>query len=395
MNGVLGMLQALRQTDLSPQQKQMCDVLDRSGQMLIRVLNDILDYSKLEAGKIVLEMVPVNVMELVDDVSSLIIPSAEAKGLQIKVTHRDQPPLLLLDPTRLRQILSNLLSNAVKFSRHGKIYVELAAAVDAANLDHTNVIIRVRDTGIGMSADTVQRLFTRFTQADASATRKFGGTGLGLAISRELATLMNGDISVTSALGLGSEFVVHLRAQHAPQGALEVAGDDAPCLLRAGHALRILVAEDMEVNRIVLASLFSATGHQLSFAHDGRAAVAMVQQAEYDVVLMDIMMPEMDGLDATRAIRALGGAYEIIPIIALTADVLSEERERYTRLGMNACVAKPIVRAELFGTLNRIMGFDCQARTDDTAGAPVTEDAVEDDLLNAIDGLFGHAAPAA
>jgi CheY-like chemotaxis protein len=248
------------------------------------------------------------------------------------------PAQLLLDGTRVRQVLFNLLSNAIKFTERGRVSLDIRADGDQLRL-------AVTDTGIGMDGATMARLFQRFTQGDETTSRRYGGTGLGLEISRSLARLMGGDIEARSTPGQGScfEMWLPLRAAAAPtadaSSAVKSAGDT--------RSLRLLVAEDNEVNRTVLAAMIEREGHDWHFAHDGRAAVQAAQAQEYDLVLMDLHMPEMDGIDATRAIRALPGDKAQVPIVALTADAFADTRARCLEAGMNDFLSKPVSVAEL------------------------------------------------
>jgi signal transduction histidine kinase/CheY-like chemotaxis protein len=356
MNGILGMTDMLGQSRLDPEQRRICQAVERSANSLLRVLNDILDFSKLEAGRIELEPLPCDLGQLLEDVGALMAAAAAAKGLGLRVATRPAPPVLA-DGTRLRQILANLLSNAVKFSEAGEVTLSL----DATPIGDGEVAlaITVRDQGIGIAPPALARLFTRFSQGDASSTRRFGGTGLGLAISRELAQLMGGDIEVESRPGEGSAFTLRLTL---PVAALQPAEPEAeaPPDLRPPQALDILVAEDDEINRMVIAGLLDPHGHRVTFATDGDAALQAVQRrgaAEpFDVILMDAMMPGMDGPTATARIRALGGAAGRTPIVALTANAMVGDRERYLAVGMDGYVSKPIDRQELHATLERLLG---------------------------------------
>jgi hypothetical protein len=251
------------------------------------------------------------------------------------------PAHALLDATRVRQVLFNLLSNAIKFTAAGRIGLELTRSGDA-------LAFSVSDTGIGMDGATRARLFQRFSQGDESTSRRYGGTGLGLEISRELARLMGGDIEVQSEPGRGSRFTLRLPLAEAEAAAAAPAPAPAP----SGARLRLLVAEDNEVNREVLAAMIGALGHEATFARDGQDALDAAREREFDLVLMDLHMPRLDGLDATRAIRSLPGAAAAVPIVALTADAFDETRARCTAAGMNGFLSKPVSLDQLAQTLS-------------------------------------------
>ena len=356
MNGVLGMVQILRRSGLNDEQLRMCEIISRSGSTLLQILNDILDFSKLEAGKIELEAVDCQLSELVGDVVSLMRHTADAKGISIVFEdHAAAQYRIVADPTRLRQILLNLVSNAIKFSSQGCILVRLDTAVLESGQLH--ICLAITDQGIGMSPEVQRRLFQRFTQADVSLTRRFGGTGLGLAITRELVALMQGTIAVESQLGRGSTFTVGLDlplASHETTDA-QIAGDGVPEGPRV--QLNVLIAEDDEVNRIVIGGLLKEQGHKIAVVENGRKAVAAVAaNAEiFDLVLMDIMMPELDGVAATLQIRQLPGPAATIPIIALTANAMSGDRDTYLAAGMNAYVSKPIEQRQFFSTIEQVL----------------------------------------
>ncbi len=383
MNGVLGMIQLLRHSPLADQQRRWCETMTRSADALLNVVNDILDYSKLEAGRIILEPLPCDVPALVNEVADLLRAGAFAKGLELKVALRGTPPpRLLLDPTRLRQIVLNLLSNAVKFSDTGEISVTVSST-RAADARET-LCISVRDQGIGIPPAALATLFTRFTQADASSTRKFGGSGLGLAISQELARLMDGEILVRSVWEEGSEFTLVLTAPLAPEAP---AAPAAVVPARTLPPLRILVAEDDEVNRMVIGAFLQPGGHRVVFAHNGAEAVAAVQEHGFDLVLMDAMMPGMDGPTATARIRALPGPVARLPIIALTANAMVGDRERYMAAGMDGYVSKPIDRHDLRAEMARVLGLAVAA----TAAEPAPPAAeIPDELAAELDDIFGE-----
>jgi signal transduction histidine kinase/ActR/RegA family two-component response regulator len=341
--GLLGMLQLLDTAALTPVQRRQLTVARESGAHLLDILDDVLDSARLEAGTLRLHEEAVAPPALAADVQALMTPPAAAKGLPLAMQIDPAlPPWLLLDGTRVRQVLFNLLSNAIKFTERGAVSVDIRA-------DHTReptLVLAVSDSGIGMDEATLARLFQRFSQGDDSTSRRHGGTGLGLEISRSLARLMGGDIEVRSIPGQGSRFELRLplRAAPAPAGA-------APAPPAAAGALRLLVAEDNEVNREVLAAMLAHLGHSPRFAHDGRAALAAVQEEDFDAVLMDLHMPELDGIAATRAIRALPRPQ--LPIVALTADAFADTRARCLDAGMNDFLTKPVTLDALARVLSR------------------------------------------
>ncbi|MEA2725967.1 MAG: hypothetical protein QOF70_442 [Acetobacteraceae bacterium] len=353
MNGVLGMVQMLSDTALDHEQRRMCDLIYRSGNSLKQILNDILDYSKLEAGKITLEVIGSSLTEIVASVVDLMQGTAKAGGLSIELDTGDSlMPPVMTDPTRFRQVLFNLVSNAIKFSERGVVTIRLRG-VDAGP-NRLAITLAIIDQGIGISGEALRRLFARFSQADDSTTRRFGGTGLGLAITRELVTLMGGTIGVTSVPGQGTTFTIEMTLPIAeglvgptPQARWTEQAADA-------RVLDILVAEDNEINREVIRGLLR--DHRLTVVEDGHEAVEAARTGRFDLVLMDVMMPTMNGPQATAAIRALGPAGAALPIIALTANSMSGDRETYLAAGMTDYVSKPIDRHDLFDVIERVTG---------------------------------------
>jgi two-component system, sensor histidine kinase len=364
-HGMLGMMSLLQEARLTPQQAGFLETAKESAQHLLSILNDILDISQLETGKLQVTPEPVDLLRLINEVGALMREQAQAKGLSMRVAvSPDVPRWVQADATRVKQILFNLLSNAVKFSNSGT--VELAVSVTTGGgLEFT-----VRDTGIGMDQATLARLFQRFMRADESTTRRHGGTGLGLEISRDLARLMGGDITVRSAPASGSTFTVSLplpatepaqpASMPAPQAAHTVA---ATAPQGAPRRLHVLVAEDHPVNRAYLEAVLDKLGHTAVFSEDGDGAVRAMQAQEFDVVLMDLHMPGMDGFAAARAIRAMPGAAGRVPIVALTADAFREARERAREAGMDGFVTKPAHLPQLREVLARYGGGAAPAET--------------------------------
>jgi signal transduction histidine kinase/ActR/RegA family two-component response regulator len=340
--GLLGMLQLFDNDRLEPAQRHQLRVARDSAQHLLAILNDVLDISRLEAGTLRLQSQPVDLKRMVADVRALMSAPAAQKGLGLQFqVDAGVPAQVALDDTRVRQVLFNLLSNAIKFTERGGVVLDVVAR-------DRQLVFGVADTGIGMDERTLPRLFQRFSQGDDSTSRRYGGTGLGLEISRSLARLMGGDITVESTPGVGSRFELWLPLQEVAAPPREAAPTaPAATASNALRRLRLLVAEDNEVNRTVLAAMIEREGHDWHFAHDGRAAVQAAQAQDYDLVLMDLHMPEMDGIDATRAIRALPGDKAQVPIVALTADAFADTRTRCLEAGMNDFLSKPVSVAEL------------------------------------------------
>jgi signal transduction histidine kinase len=356
LNAVLGMNRLMLKTTLTEEQRRYAMMIRSSGQALLELINDILDLSKIEAGRMELEIVDFSPAATVDNVVSLLSPRAQAKGLTLELQAEPGLPLALRgDPNRLRQVLINLVGNAVKFTERGGVQVQ----VKHRRLpdDKTELTIAVRDSGIGIAPEALPKLFERFVQADNSTARRYGGTGLGLAISAEIVSLMGGRIHVQSEPGVGSSFEVVLPlplGDPAKLTTFDPAQETAPDKFTGG--LRVLVAEDNEVNQLLIQALLQDMGHHCDIVGNGRDAVQQVQSAPYDLVLMDIQMPEMDGEAATRAIRALPGSAAHVPVIALTANAMLEDREAYLRSGMDDYVLKPVNPKQLAAAISRVMG---------------------------------------
>ncbi|MDB5419607.1 MAG: Histidine kinase, gyrase and HSP90-like ATPase [Phenylobacterium sp.] len=350
LNGVLGMTQAMAADELSEVQRDRLSVIHRSGEALLAILNDVLDLSKIEAGKLELETIEFDLGELAQGAYSAFTALANKKGLSFALDIAQARGRYLGDPTRIRQILYNLISNALKFTDQGEIRV--TARHDGAMLE-----IAVADTGVGISPDNLVRLFQKFDQLDSSTTRRYGGTGLGLAICHDLGQLMGGEIAVESRVGEGSRFIVRLplpmigEERTPPQLAPAPVSDLKPM------RLRVLAAEDNAVNQLVLKTLLHQLGLDPTVVEDGAAAVAAWAAGEWDVILMDVQMPVMDGLTATTTIRdreAETGRSRT-PIIALTANAMSHQVEQYLAAGMDGHVAKPIAAADLFQALSAVI----------------------------------------
>lgn len=352
LNGILGMAQAMTLGDLSPEQRTRLNVIKESGDNLLTVLNDILDEAKIEAGMLTLESVEFDLAALLESATAPFERLASAKGLNLRVTLGEgSAGAYLGDPTRLRQILYNLISNAIKFSPAGGVTLE-------SGYKDGTLRLSVADTGIGIPADRLDALFQPFTQAEASTARNFGGTGLGLSICRRLAGLMGGDIVVRSTPGEGSVFTLSIpcvqmsAAETLPQMKDGVVTDAAQPVEPAENSRspRILAVEDNEINQLVLRTLLGHGGFTPTLASNGVDAMEIFASGDWDLVLMDIHMPVMDGIEATRQIRALelktGRART--PILALTADALAHQVAEYGALGFDGHVAKPLEVSALF-----------------------------------------------
>jgi hypothetical protein len=356
-HGLMGMLSLLRETGLTPRQVDCLRTATESADHLLALLNDILDMSQLESGRMTLAPAPLEIRSLLRDVEALMRPQASAKSLALHIDADPAvPERIMADATRLKQILFNLLSNAIKFSDHGAVVLDVRGMAGTEGRPELEFV--VTDTGIGMDEATLARLFNRFMQGDNSRSRRCGGTGLGLEISRNLARLMGGDITVRSKPGAGSRFALHLPVQ--PLGDA-LAGPRAAQREGAARArmLQVLVAEDHPVNRQYIAALLEDLGHEAFFTANGQEAVEAASARRFDVVLMDLHMPVLDGVGATRAIRALPDpALSTVPIVALTADAFDEARERCLLAGMNDFLTKPVSPDKLSTTLRRLFGAE-------------------------------------
>ena len=347
MNGVMGMLDLLRDSSLSVDQLDKLDTARNSASVLLNILDDVLDVSKLEAGQVALENRPCAPRTLVQETISLFEPKSSSKNISLTCEIADDlPPVVNGDPLRIKQVLNNLVGNAIKFTNKGQVTI----GVTASEIGDGEVTLRfsVSDTGVGIPEAAKSNLFQRFVQADTSTTREFGGTGLGLAICRQLVTLMGGTIDFESRAGTGSTFWFTIPTKecqpatpdnhHMPQA------DDGPLIDEQRH---ILVAEDNPINQKVVQAFLEPTGHIVEMVNNGAEALAAVQAKRFDLILMDVQMPLMDGVTATKAIRNLAGPQKDVPIIALTANAMSGDREKYLHHGMTDYISKPIDPIEL------------------------------------------------
>ena len=349
MNGIIGVSGLLLDMKLDDTALHYVRIIRESGDHLLQLINDILDFSKLEAGRVQLEELTFDLPGMMSNTIEMIQQQATTKGLRLTLTQTDNLPRVVIgDPGRLRQVLLNLLGNAIKFTERGSISVH--AATLPAPPSEVRLSFTITDTGIGIPADKIGQLFSKFTQVDSSISRQFGGTGLGLAISRRIVEQMGGTIGVESELGRGSRFRfdVHLHpadedAEPMPDLTMTAAGP-------VGNA-RILLAEDNGTNRLVVTRMLERMGHRVDSVSNGREAVEAVRSFPYDIVLMDMMMPEMDGIAATQAIRALPGGAAHVPVVGLTANVLTTDEQACRAAGMNAFLTKPVTSDRLRETL--------------------------------------------
>lgn len=358
MNGVVGMADLLLHSQLGPEERGYAELIMSSSQALLVILNDVLDFSKIEAGQLVFESVPFDLQAVLADVTALLEGRAQRKGLTcVTELEAGLPAGVVGDPGRLRQVLINLVGNAIKFTQRGGVVIRagLADAEPAAGLERGEIQIRfeVEDTGIGMSQEFLSKLFKPFLQEDASTTRRFGGTGLGLSISKRLVEVMGGEIGVRSQPGQGSTFWFTASFGLQPARAPEAPGEGPQLVVESSFAGRVLVAEDDATNRLLAVHLLERLGLSVEIAENGRLALEAVRAKPYDLVFMDCNMPVMDGLEATRGIRALAAPARDVPVVALTASVLDSDRQLCAEAGMNDFVSKPLLLEDLRATLAR------------------------------------------
>jgi signal transduction histidine kinase/ActR/RegA family two-component response regulator len=347
MNGVVGMTQLALQTPLDPQQREFIGLAHVSAKHLMSVINDILDFSKIEAGHLSLQPIACNPFDVMVQTARSFQAEAKSKGLVFNISHDGPlPPQVMLDPVRLRQVLTNLIGNAIKFTSQGEVHVRMAAH-QPAQTDWVELHFSVRDTGIGFDPEQAARLFDPFMQGDGSITRAFGGTGLGLAISRNLVKLMGGDIDAQGQLNHGATFSFDIKAPLAPDsghsGLFDVMdfgfADPSTPVLRQ----HILVVEDHAINLKLACLLLDRMGHTHASALNGQEALQMLQEQRFDMVLLDVMMPVLDGLSTLKVLRALPDkALANIPVIMVTAHAMTGDRERFLAAGANGYVSKPI-----------------------------------------------------
>ena len=348
MNGILGVLHLLKSEALSPDGEHLLGEAQACGQMLAQLLNDVIDFSKIEEGRLELQPEPIDPADVLNSVARLLRPQAEAKGLELTTQIEGDGGWIMADPVRLRQALFNLIGNAVKFTVEGKVQARLYLRNQGRG---RRLRFEIEDTGVGIPAAAQPSLFRRFQQADGSTARRFGGSGLGLAITRALADLMGGEVGFTSREGEGSTFWIEVLADKATGPDLSLQAVDGVL-----DGLKILIVEDNPTNRLVATKMLEALGAEIDTANDGVEGVEAVQGGTpYDLVLMDVQMPRMDGIEATRTIRALPAPLGAMPIIGLTANALSHQWAEYRAAGMDGVAAKPISPPALIAEISRVM----------------------------------------
>lgn len=353
LNGLLGMAQLLAQKTISYDQKQLVDVMMRSGHTLLTIVNDVLDLSKIEAGKMRVEPTPTDIRSLFSDLETLWRPLAEEKSITMSVDLKaDLPSAIDVDAVRLRQCISNLISNAVKFTPKGDIAI-------SANYEEEKdlLFVSVQDTGVGIAAVDHTRLFGSFEQADDSTTRSFSGTGLGLTITRELAIALGGNVTCESVLGAGSTFILSVRAPVSNIVSRKIGEQDFKPELEDIRDKRILLVEDHDVNRLLVRSFLKGKVKDVVDAENGKVALDILESGKvsFDLILLDMHMPVMDGPMTINAIRGSKAPYSDIPIIVITADAMEGDQDKYLALGTDGYVSKPVIAADLFGEFNRVI----------------------------------------
>jgi PAS domain S-box-containing protein len=394
MTGILGMADLLRLTTLNEEQRDLTQLLTRSARILLDLLNDILDFSKIEAGQLEIESTPFQLSDIMADVQNIFASAAAEKGLalesELPATFCDR---VVGDPKRLRQVIANLVNNAVKFTESGKVVVRLEQRESG---DELALTISVVDTGMGIARSDMARLFTPFIQADVSTSRKFGGTGLGLAICKRLVEAMGGAFDVESEPGRGSRFAFHLKVRRAASDGTSRPSEPS---MEESAALniqprRILLAEDNETSRFLITTMLQRHGHTVDAVENGARALDAATRGAFDIILMDMQMPVMDGPEATRAIRKLPAPQGSIPIIALTADVIADHRKMYLDSGVNVIVGKPVNWVELEREIDRnVCGGVKQIVTTPQAepvSAKLGGDLVDDDALAVLADSLGN-----
>jgi signal transduction histidine kinase/DNA-binding response OmpR family regulator len=408
MNGLLGMLDLALDGSISGEQKDQLETAQRCAYSLLGLLNDILDLSKIEAGKMLLEKIPFDARVVVEDCVKSQAAKAAQKKIDLRFVAGAMPPANLLgDPLRVRQIVANLLSNAIKFTDQGRVLVKLdCARLDCAKLagasgaaERVTLTISVSDTGPGIPPEKLPAIFEKFTQADGSITRKYGGTGLGLAITKRLVEIHGGEVRVESQVGKGSTFRVTLPCEVAPATVArvlplqtETRSETPP----SESLSRLLLVEDNLVNQKVVLAILRKKGYRIDVANDGREALMKLNAGAYDLVLMDVQMPVLDGLETTRLIRR-ESRWDHLPVIAMTAHAMNGDRERCLQAGMNAYISKPVQPAHLVATIERqLASGDRHSTTTSTPLERILSDRLmQDDLvmMNDMLRLFLQIAP--
>lgn len=351
LNGILGMIELTLLTNLDKEQRENMSIAKNCAGTLLNIINDVLDFSKMEAGKLVIESIEFDIKTLLYDTIKVHSSHAKTKGLEFDYSFSNGIPHFLIgDPTRLRQVIDNLLSNSIKFTQSGKVKIEVRKVNAEGNF--VELEFRVTDTGIGISSENMDKLFKNFSQIDSSITREFGGTGLGLAICKQLVKNMNGSIMAESEVGKGSSFFFSLKFETGNKPTGKTAGRN--CAGKAERTMSILLVEDDRLNQLVLLRMLKESGSNTDIANNGLEALDAHEKKRYDIILMDIQMPEMDGIEATRRIREREGSERHTPIIALTAFALKGDKERFLGMGMDGYIAKPVSIKELLSAINSV-----------------------------------------
>ena len=347
MNAVIGFTHLLLQMNPREDQMEYLKILKFSAENLLVLINDILDFSKIEAGKIEFEEADFSLKQLISNTRLALLQKAVEKDIQLKLLiDHELPDVVVGDPVRLGQILTNLISNAVKFTKEGKITI--VASLNEKNKDHTIIDFEVTDTGIGIAADKLENIFKSFTQASSDTTRKFGGTGLGLTITKRLLELMGSEIKVRSELGKGSQFYFSLKMKNSSKQFISGIKEENPIEAKSLKGIKLLIAEDNQINVILAKQYMKLWDVECDVAENGEIAYTLVQTNDYDMVLMDLQMPEMDGYQTTAAIRQLPGEkFKNLPIIALTASAMLDIKDQAFVVGMNDYISKPFNPDEL------------------------------------------------
>ena len=392
MTGVLGMAELLAAENLTPTQSHFVDTIQSSGRHLLSVINDILDFSRIEAGRLQLERIDFTLADVVEQVRSLLAPQAAERGLELRMAiDPNIVPAVRGDPTRLRQVLVNLVGNGLKFTAKGSVTLEVRQLPDGA--DPTRLKFEIADTGIGIPLEQQAELFNAFVQVGSSTNRQFGGSGLGLAICKRLVIAMGGTIGVVSEPGRGSLFWFELPLELGDVAAVATRSVTAPAAIRRLH---VLVADDVVANRLLLQEMLRRQGHVVELAENGAVALELVGKHPFDLVLMDVQMPVMDGIEATRRIRQLAPPTGAVPIFALTANVMASERARYLAAGMNRWLTKPVIWPDLFAALAAVADSQAPAPTmpagREAAAATEAEPLLNREMLRGIADNLGPAA---
>jgi signal transduction histidine kinase/CheY-like chemotaxis protein len=362
MNGLLGMLDVVLDSKLDHEQREQLEIAQRCAYSLLALLNDILDLSKIEAGKMMIEKVPFDLRTVLEDCVKTSAAKSAQKGVQLRCDFSPAVPQRIVgDPLRVRQIVANLLSNAVKFTGQGWVHLRLdmqdggVQAMDQRGPDGWRILIEVKDTGLGIEESKLSSIFEKFTQADGSISRQFGGTGLGLAITKRLVEMQGGSVRVQSTLGKGSTFTVTLPCEAVVAPAQENRMNPVSEPVSTMHtAARLLLVEDNLVNQKVVLAMLRKKGYRIDIANDGREALARLEANpdEYQVILMDVQMPVMDGIETTRSIRR-NTRWDHLPIIAMTAHAMNGDQERCMQAGMNSYISKPVQPGHLISTIEK------------------------------------------